>query len=133
MLGLDTNVLVRFLLGDDRQHALRAKAAIERAVAAGEPVVIGILTLLETEWVLRTRAGLDKPDIIGAFKQLLESRDLMFESEAAVEQAIYHYENGKADFADCLMIAQYRATGCRAMLTFDARAARIPGGELVRA
>lgn len=133
MLGLDTNVLVRFLLSDDRQQALRARAAIDRAATAGEPIIIGLLTLLETEWVLRTRAGFDKPAIIGAFKQLLESRDLVFESEPAVEQAIYHYENGRADFADCLMIAQYRAIGCRSMLTFDTHAARIPGGELIPA
>ena len=133
MLGLDTNVLVRFLLSDDRQQAFRAKAAIDRAVAAGEPIIIGLLTLLETEWVLRTRAHLDKAAIIGVFKQLLESRELMFESESAVEQAIYHYENSKADFADCLMIARYRSMGCRSMLTFDAHAARVPGGELVSA
>jgi predicted nucleic-acid-binding protein len=133
VLGLDANVLVRFLLGDDRQQALRAKAAIDRAAATGEPMVIGLLTLLETEWVLRTRASLDKAAIVVAFKQLLESRDLAFESEAAVEQAIYHYENGRADFADCLMIAQYRNMGCRSMLTFDVHAPRIPGGELIPA
>jgi len=131
MRGLDTNVLVRFLLRDDRNQATRAKAAIDRAIAAGEPLLVGLLTLLETEWVLRARARLSKSDIIGAFKHLLEVRELRFENEDAVEQALYHFENNRADFADCLMIAQYQRIGCHAMLTFDRRAARIPGGEMV--
>lgn len=131
MRGLDTNVLVRFLLRDDRNQAARAKAAIDRATTAGEPLLVGLLTLLETEWVLRARAGLGKNEIIGAFKHLLEARELLFESEEAVEQALYHFENSKADFADCLMIAQYQHIGCRTMLTFDTHAARVPGGEMV--
>jgi predicted nucleic-acid-binding protein len=131
--GLDTNVLVRYLLRDDARQAATAKAAIERAIAAGEPLLIGLLALLETEWVLRARAGLDKAAILAAFKRLLEARDVEFENEAAIEQALYDFENGAADFADCLMIAQYRQLGCDTMLTFDARAARVPGGELLGA
>ncbi len=131
MRGLDTNVLVRFLLRDDRRQAKAAKIAIVNALAAGEPLLLSLLTLLETEWVLRARARFDRNSIIRIFRQLLESRDLLFESEAAVEQALYHFEEGKAEFADCLMIAQYQYLGCATMLTFDAGAAKLPGGELL--
>lgn len=55
----------------------------------------------------------------------------MFENEDALEQALYWFANGKADFADRLMIAQYRRRGCSAMLTFDALAAKIPGAEML--
>jgi len=125
--GLDTNVLVRFLLKDDQ---VQAKAA-EEAIASGEPIRVSLLTILETEWVLRSAAGLDKHTIIRTFKALLETRELEFESEAILEQALYDFENFAADFADCLMLATYRATGCSAMLTFDAKAARLPGATLL--
>jgi predicted nucleic-acid-binding protein len=131
MQGLDTNVLVRFLLRDDRGQAERAKAAIERAVAAEEMLLVSLQTLLETEWVLRAGGGFEKSAIIAAFRLLLETRELHIENEEAVEQAVYTFENSGADFADCLVLAQYQRLGCRSMLTFDKRAARLPGGELV--
>jgi len=130
MRGLDTNVLVRFLLADDRRQAKAAKEAIDNAVAAGEPLLVNLLTLLETEWVLRARAGYEKSRIVLTFKHLLEARDLSFEDEEAIEEALFHFEDGTAEFADCLMTARYRRLGCDAMLTFDTKAARLPGAEL---
>lgn len=127
MQGLDTNVLVRFLLKDDVRQARLAKAEIDRAKEAEETLLVSLLTILETEWVLRARAGLEKAEIIRAFKQLLEARDLAFDDEAALEGALYAYENSKADFAECLMMAHYRGLGCSAMLTFDTAAGKVPG------
>ena len=131
MRGLDTNVLIRYLLRDDLRQAKAAKRAIEQAIAAGEPLVISLLVVLETEWVLRGRVRLDKTAILGVFRQLLESREIQFENEDVIEQALYDFENSTADFADCLMVAQYRRLGCTTMLTFDVKAARVAGGELL--
>jgi predicted nucleic-acid-binding protein len=131
VLGLDTNVLVRFLLGDDGGQAEAARAAIAGAVESGTPVVISLLALLETEWVLRSRAGLDKKAVVALFKTLLEARDVVFDHEEAVEEALYTFENSRADFAECLMAAHYRRLGCEAMLTFDRHAAKLPGGRLL--
>lgn len=131
MLGLDTNVIVRFLLRDDRRQAAAARAAIEAAVANGEPALVSLVTLAETEWVLRSSAKVGKPEVLAMFKQLLEAHDLAFESEDAIEEALFSYEHSKADFAECLMLAQYRRMGCIAMLTFDAKAAKLPGAELI--
>jgi predicted nucleic-acid-binding protein len=132
MQGLDTNVLVRVLLRDDRRQARAAEAAINRALAAGEPLVVSLLTVLETEWVLRTRGGLDKSTVIRTFKSLLEARDLLIEDEEVLEQALYTFEDGSADFADCLMLARYLRFGCSSMLTFDSRAAKLAGAEQLR-
>ncbi len=131
MIGLDTNVLVRFLLRDDPRQARLARAAILDALSAGEPLVVSLLTVLETEWVLRARAGLSKQAFIRTFRQLLEARDLSFDGEATLEWALHLYEDSKADFAECLMTAQYRGAGCSAMLTFDTNAAKIPGCTLL--
>jgi predicted nucleic-acid-binding protein len=133
MRGLDTNVLVRVLLRDDRRQARAAEAAIDRALAAGEPLLVSLLTILETEWVLRTRGGLDKAAIIRTFKSLLEARDLSMEDEDVLEQALYTFEDGSADFADCLILARYLRSGCASMLTFDFRAAKLAGAEQLHA
>jgi predicted nucleic-acid-binding protein len=121
--------LVRYLLRDDRHQSDLARRAIEKALAAGEPMLVETMALLETEWVLRSQAGLSKGEIILLFKQLLEARDVVFENEAVLEQALYTFENGNVEFADSLLIAQYQYLGCSTMLTFDIRASKTPGGE----
>lgn len=131
MKGLDTNVIVRLLLRDDRRQAAAAKAVIDEALAVGEPLMLSLLTVLETEWVLRARGGLGKSEVVGSFKHILEARDLVIEDEAVLEQALYLYEEGGAEFADCLMIARYLQLGCEEMLTFDRHAAKVPGGSLL--
>ncbi len=133
MQGLDTNVLVRFLLKDDARQARTAKAEIDRANKIGEPLLVSLLTVLETEWVLRSRAGLAKADVIRAFRLLLETRELQFDDEGSLEWALFVYEEDKADFAECLMMTHYRRLGCSTMLTFDAAAGRLPGCSLLTA
>jgi len=127
MYGLDTNVLVRFLLRDDLIQAEQAKAAIEESVVAGKVIAISLLTILETEWVLRACAKLSKSDVISIFRKLLETRDLQIELEEVLEAALYYYESAKADFADCLMTSRYSDLGCAAMFTFDRDASKLPG------
>ena len=131
--GVDTNVLLRFLLQDDESQAGMAEARIGVQGLAGEPVVICLLTLLEAEWVLRTRGRLDKPGMITLFERLLDARDIVIEAEDVLEQAVHDYRNASADFADCLINARYRSLGCPSMLTFDAKAAILPGAELLAA
>lgn len=132
MRGLDTNVFVRFLVRDDHRQAAAAKRVIDRSGEQGEPLVISLMTLLEAEWVLRTVMKLSKSAFVDEFKRLLlEASNLIFEDEQAVGWALRLYETGNADFAECLMLAHYQRLGCSSMLTFDAHAAKLPGGELL--
>ena len=127
MLGIDTNVLVRFLVRDDEAQYEKARKLIKREVAAGHRVFIGQLVLLETEWVLRSRYGLSKKQIIETISGLLDTTDVRFEDEPAIEEALFTWKDAVADFADCLIGAKNRRLGCRATATFDAKAARLPG------
>ena len=127
MLGIDTNVLIRFLVRDDKAQFERARKLIKRETSRGEPVFISQLVLLETEWVLRSRYGATKTEISTAISALLESREVQFEDESSVEQALFVWKDSTADFADCLINAHHRALGCRATATFDARALKVPG------
>jgi len=127
MLGVDTNVLVRYLTRDDKSQYGKARRLIAREVAKGEPVLVSLLVLLETEWVLRSRYELAKADIVTAFSALLDTTDLAFEDEPSVENAIYSWKDSAAEFADCLIEARNRRIGCRATATFDSRALKLPG------
>jgi predicted nucleic-acid-binding protein len=127
VLGLDTNVLVRYLVRDDQQQFEKARRLIKREADKGEPVLVGLLVLLETEWVLRSRYELSKPEIVHAFSTLLDVADLVFEDEPSVERALYSWKDSIADFADCLIEARNRRLGCQATVTFDAKALKLAG------
>jgi predicted nucleic-acid-binding protein len=127
MLGVDTNVLVRYLIRDDKPQYEKARRLIDREVGKGDPILVSLLVLLETEWVLRSRYELSKIDMVTAFSALLDTADLAFEDEPSVENAIYSWKDSAADFADCLIEAHNRRLGCRATATFDGRALKLAG------
>ena len=127
MLGVDTNVIVRYLTCDDRQQYERTRRLIAGAATKGEPVLVSLLVLLETEWVLRSRYEMAKPEILSAFSAMLDTADLAFEDEPSVETAMYSWKDSAADFADCLIEARNRNLGCRATATFDGKALKLAG------
>ena len=125
MIGLDTNVLVRFLVRDDEEQFERARKLVRRQVQDGQPVHVSLLVLLETEWVLRSRYKLNKGEILSAFSELLSAVDMSFEDEPSIEEAFFVWKDSSAQFADCLIGARHRALGCTATATFDADALRL--------
>ena len=127
MLGIDTNVLVRFLVQDDEAQFEKARRLIKREVAAGRKVFVNQLVLLEAEWVLRSRYAVPKVQIIEAISGLLDSAEIQFEDEPAIEEALFYWKDNAADFADCLIGAKNRRLGCRATATFDVKASKLPG------
>lgn len=127
MLGIDTNVLIRFLVRDDEGQYEKARKLIRREVVAGRRVFVSQLVLLETEWVLRSRYALPKTEIMGVFSGLLNATDVQFEDEPAVEEALFVWKDHTAGFADCLIAAQNRCLGCTTTATFDVKAAKLPG------
>jgi predicted nucleic-acid-binding protein len=127
MIGLDTNVLVRFLVRDAEAQFERARRLIRREASGGEPLLICLLVMLETEWVLRSRYNLTKTEILGAFSGLLESVELSFEDESSLEQALFVWKDSNVQFADCLIGARNAALTCRGTASFDAKALRLPG------
>ena len=127
MLGIDTNILVRFLVRDDEAQFEKARRLIRREVAAGRRVFLSQLVLLETEWVLRCRYGLQKTEIIDAISALLDASDVQFEDEPAVEEALFVWKDRSVGFADCLIEARNKRLGCSATATFDAKASKLPG------
>ena len=127
MLGLDTNVVVPLIVSDDAQQTRRARKLVEQALSRDEPVVVSLLVLLEAEWVLRSRYGFNREALLSIFRALLEARELSFEDEPAMEEALFRWKDSACGFSDCLIAAHNRQMGCRATATFDGNAARHPG------
>ncbi len=127
MLGIDTNVLVRFLVRDNEVQFGKARKLIKREVSAGRRVFVNQLVLMETEWVLRSRYVVPKNQIIEAISGLLDAADVQFEDEPAIEEALFIWKDTTADFADCLIGATNRRLGCRATASFDLKASKLPG------
>jgi predicted nucleic-acid-binding protein len=133
MPGVDTNVLVRWLVGDDDRQTARAQRLFESARANQTTLFVPGTVMLELEWVLRSRYRFDKPTVLGTFGALLETQELEFQDEAALEQALHLYRQGTAEFADCVHTGMCAAAARTPLLTFDRSAARLPNVELLEA
>jgi predicted nucleic-acid-binding protein len=131
MLGIDTNVVVRLIVLDDVAQTRRARRLVEQALSRDELVPVSLLVVLESEWVLRSRYGFNRQAVLAIFRALLEARELSFEDEPALEEALFRWKDSACEFSDCLITAHNRRLGCRATATFDGKAARLPGTEPV--
>jgi predicted nucleic-acid-binding protein len=131
MLGIDTNVVIRLIISNDAEQTRRARKLVEQALGDDEPVVVSLLVLLESEWVLRSRYGFSREALLSIFRALLATRELSFEDEPALEEALFHWKDSACGFSDCLITAHNRQMGCRATATFDGKAARLPGTVLL--
>ena len=129
--SLDTNVLVRLIVRDDDAQADVAAKLLDRHARRSESLWIPITVVLELEWVLRSRYKFAKAEVIKAVALLLMTIELVFESEGAVEQALASYEEGGADFGDYLHLALAQYGHALPFWTFDAKAAKTAGVNLV--
>ena len=125
MLGIDTNVLVRFLVRDDEAQFERARKLIKREVSADRRVFVNHVVIMETEWVLRSRYAIPKTQVVEALSGLLDAADVQMEDEPTIEQAFFAWKDAAADFADCLIGAKNRRLGCQATASFDSKASRL--------
>lgn len=130
MPALDTNVLVRYLVADDRSQFQIAKDYIEDAVR-DEALFIPFSVSVELEWVLRSRYDLDKQTVLRIFNELLETREIEFHEESSIEIALSLYSDNNTDFADCLHIASAYSNNRAPLVTFDRKASRVVHAQLL--
>ncbi len=125
MLGIDTNVLVRYIVRDDEAQFEKASRLIKREIAAGQAVFVSLPVVLETEWVLRSRYHFKKVEIVEVLSALLDATDIDLEAESVIEESLNLWKDSSASFADCLIGAHNRRLGCGATATFDVKAAKL--------
>lgn len=119
MKGLDTNVLVRYLVTDDKKQAEKAGAYIRRTVASGESCFINNIVLCELVWVLESAYDYDKESIADVLERILVTKQFELERKDITRQAVHDYREGRGDLADYLIGRINQALGCDATVTFD--------------
>ena len=124
MTGLDTNVLVRYIVQDDPAQALAATELLENQCSAAQPGFVNAIALTEFVWVLERSYHYTRAQIAPVLEDLLTSADLSFEHAACAWDALQLYRNGNADFADLLIGRINHFHGCRTTKTFDRKASR---------
>lgn len=119
MKGLDTNVLVRYLVQDDAAQAKRANHYIERYCTSDSRCLINNIVLCELVWVLESAYGYKKEIIAEALEKLFMTSGFEFEDKNIAWAALNDYRARNADLADCLIGRMNRALGCEETVTFD--------------
>jgi len=118
MIGIDTNILIRYLTRDDEQQWQQANALIQH----NQPCFIANIVLCELVWVLRgSTYSLGKDEITSTLEALLHSAAFEFENRSLIDQALQRYKQGKADFSDYLIGAISRHAGCTETVSFDGK------------
>ena len=130
MIGLDTNVLVRYLVKDHPSQAQASKQVID-ALSPSEPGWITLVVLAELVWTLKKTYQSQKDRIIVVIEGLLASKDVVVEAGEKIELALLLYRNSRAGFSDCLLAVSAKAAGCQKVVTFDRIAARDLGMERI--
>jgi predicted nucleic-acid-binding protein len=130
MIGLDTNVLVRYIMQDDPRQSPKATRLIE-SLTSNQPGFVPLVAVVELVWVLSSSYGLNRDQLVEALHLLLRSKEIVVDRADLVLQAQRRFARGGADFADCLIERIAHAHGCQATMTFDTGAAKAAGMTLV--
>ena len=124
MIGLDTNVLVRYLAQDEAAQSARATRLIERELSERELGFIGLIVLVESCWVLKRLYGATAAELHETVRDLLDTRQLAVENRALVARALGRAVDAGADIADALIAECAASAGCKRIVTFDRSAAK---------
>jgi predicted nucleic-acid-binding protein len=130
MIGLDTNILIRYVTEDDPVQSAKATEILERRLTAQDPGFVSVVTMVETVWVLDRAYGLTAQEIAMAVERMLQVEVLAIENEQAVFNAMVALKQGCGSFADALIAELGARAGCTRTLTFDQKALRLPGFQL---
>lgn len=132
MIGLDTNVLLRYIVRDEATQTRAATRLIETRCSQEDPGHIAQDVLAEVAWVLGSGYGYPKSDVAKVLAALLSSAELRVESPDLAWAALRAFRDGNADFADYLIGAANQAHGCSTTFTFDKRAAKSAWHSMAR-
>jgi len=119
MIGIDTNVLVRYIVQDDPEQSAQSTLLIEQECNLSSPGYLSNIVLYELVWVLTGAYKYDKNLVIEVMEQILVTVEFLVENENIVRKAINDYKIGSADFSDYLIVNNNQQSGCTKTYTFD--------------
>jgi predicted nucleic-acid-binding protein len=131
MVGLDTNVILRYLLQDDPKQTTLANHIVDKVLSDRNPGFISLVTVLEMVWVLRSLLKQTATEIATHLEHLLAAESLEVQNGQQVFEAAFALKRGTGEFEDALVGALNAWAGCSHTLTFDKRALRMPYFQLI--
>ena len=131
MIGLDTNVLVRYIMQDDAKQSPKATRLVE-SLSVEAPGFVSIVSVVELGWVLSFSYGLSRMQVAQAFEALLRTKEIVVDRADQVLRALRVFNDTSADFADCLIERSAAAAGCDRTMTFDVGAAKVAVMTLIQ-
>lgn len=130
MIGLDTNVLVRYIAQDDAKQSPKATRLIE-SLTPDEPGYVSLVSVVELVWVLNGCYSLGKEEMCVVLETLLRTKEIIVANTDIVWKTVRLFKAGKADFADCLITLSAQEAGCSFIATFDRDAVKYSGMRLI--
>jgi predicted nucleic-acid-binding protein len=130
MIGLHTNILVRYITYDDPIQSAKAREIVEQRLTEEKPGFVSIVAIVEIVWVLERAYELTPVEIVRAVERILQTDVLVVQDEQEVFTAMIALKNGQGSFADAVIAALGAKRGCSRTLTFDRKALRLPGFAL---
>ena len=127
MTGVDTNVLLRYIVRDEPTQAARAARELER----GERFLVGSIVLCEVVWVLETGYGFSRRDVAATLERILATAQFEIEAKDLALAALDDFRRSTADFSDCLLGRRNRAAGAADTVTFDRSLKGLEGFRLL--
>ncbi len=131
MIGLDTNVLVRYIMQDDAKQSSKATRLIE-SLTTDAPGFVSLVSIVELGWVLSSSYGLTRQQVTQALELLLRTKEIVIDHADQVLKALRVFKASSADFSDCLIERSAASAGCDRTMTFDVGAAKTAGMTLIR-
>ena len=131
MIGIDTNVLVRYIVEDDAEQAALATELIEKKCSSKNPAFISLMVLCELVWVLTRAYQCDRNQLVEVLQNLLLTQNFMIEHHDIAWKAFHDYDGSSADYPDCLISRLNEEYACEITWTFDKKAAKLPHNSIL--
>ncbi len=131
MIGLDTNILLRYFLQDDQAQSLTANNLLEHLLTVEDPGFVSTVTMAELVWVLSRTCGRTSEQVVSILELMLQAENLVLQNEQEVFTACMMVKAGRGSFPDAFIGELNASAGCSTTLTFDKRASRLRGFRLL--
>ena len=130
MKGIDTNILIRFLIGDDELQAKRVYNIFKKAESEKNELFVPLLVILELIWVLESVYEISRTEILDSISELILMPILKFEHQSALQQFTHSAQGNKYDLSDLIIAHSAKARGCETVMTFDKKISKFNLFEL---
>lgn len=132
MKAIDTNILIRFLVGDDEFQAKKVYSIFKKAESEKKELFVPLLVILEMIWVLESVYEISRTEIIDSISDLLLMQIFKFDQRSALQQLVHSAQGNKYDLSDLLIAYSAKVNGCEAVITLDKNASKFKLFELAK-